>query len=122
MTFGDEGNALGCDRHRCGLRTSPGLAALACVAQRPSAPCRPGESSSPAYPCRTRRGQRAPIHAVSTGYDLMEENEHAGGEMFHRLAVGGQFPEIGATLDPAQPLFSQRSNTRTWSSGGTYTC
>jgi hypothetical protein len=79
-----------------GCRTSPGLAALACLAQpAPSAPWCPAK----VHHLHTFAGRGSasnhPDIAVFTGYDLMGENDHAGAEIFHRLAVGGQFPRLG---------------------------
>lgn len=55
-----------------------------------------------------RRRQR------STGYDLMGATNMPAPKSRRRRVA-----EIGARLDPAQPLSSQRSNTQTWSSGST---
>lgn len=50
----------------------------------------------------------------STGYDLMGATNMPAPKSRRRRVA-----EIGARLDPAQPLSSQRSNTQTWSSGST---
>jgi hypothetical protein len=106
-----------------GCRTTPGLAALACLAQpAPSAPRCPAKVHH--LPASDH-----PDIAVSTGYDPMGENPRMRAlpetikpaPKFSSLSRRRTIPEIGATLDPAQPLSSQRSNTQTWSSGGTYT-
>ena len=88
-----------------GCRTSPGLAALACLAQpAPSAPWCPAK----VHHLHTFAGRGSasdhPDIAVSTGVRPdggksqdagSSRNDHAGAEIFHRLAVGGQFPKLG---------------------------
>lgn len=105
MAFGDEGIAVGCDHHRCRVSNNsrPCRLGLPCPASAISTSVS-GQSSPPAYLCRTRLGQRPPRHCRfyrvrpdgGKSQDAgSSRNDHAGAEIFHRLAVGGQFPRLG---------------------------
>jgi hypothetical protein len=103
MAFGDEGIAVGCDRHRCRLSKTSRPCRLGLPCPAPSAPCRPAKG----HHLHTFAGRGSasdhPDIAVSTGYDVMGKTNRRR-RNFSSPSRSRTVPQIGATLEPAQPL------------------